>query len=61
MLSEISQTENDKVACYHLYVESKNKMNKYQYNKTETDSQCRKQSGGYQWEVGRGVQDRTDD
>ena len=49
------------VAYYHLYVESKNKMNKYQYNKTETDSQCRKQSGGYQWEVGRGVQDRTDD
>ena len=60
MLSEISQRTTN-VACYHLYVESKNKMNKYQYNKTETDSQCRKQSGGYQWEVGRGVQDRTDD
>ena len=60
MLSEISQRTTN-VACYHLYVESKNKMNKYRYNKTETDSQCRKQSGGYQWEVGRGVQDRTDD
>ena len=60
MLSEISQRMTN-VAYYHLYVESKNKMNKYQYNKTETDSQCRKQSGGYQWEVGSGVQDRTDD
>ena len=49
------------VACYHLYMESKNKMNKYQYNKTETDSQCGKQSGGYQWEVGRGVHGRIED
>ena len=49
------------MACYHLYMESKNKMNKYQYNKTETDSQCGKQSGVYQWEVGRGVHGRIED
>ena len=49
------------VACYHLYMESKTKMDKYQYDKTETDSHCRKQSGGYQWEVGRGVHGRIED
>ena len=37
ILSEISQTEEDKYCMLSLYMESKNKMN--DYNKTETDSQ----------------------
>lgn len=48
MPNEVSQTENDKWYVI-IYMESKHEMNKYQYNKTETDSQCGKQSGGYQW------------
>ena len=37
MLSEISQTEKDKL-CYHLYVQSKKIKQMNQYDKTEIDS-----------------------
>ena len=60
MLSEISQRMKS-IACYHVYIESKNKMNKYQYIKPKQTHRCRKQTDGHQRGAGRGVQDRIED
>ena len=53
ILSEISQAGREKknTVWYHLYVESKNNINKH-ICKIETDSQ-RKQTNGYQRREGK--------
>ena len=33
MLSKISQIEKDSTKCYHIYVDSKKKLNEYNKNK----------------------------
>ena len=38
MLSEVSQMEEDKYSCYHLYVEIKKIKHTNVYNKKETES-----------------------
>ena len=54
MLSKTKQKKTHHV-CYNLYVQCKNKPNKY--NKKKQAHRCGTQTSGYQWkgEVGKGM------